>query len=200
VADEAGTVEKGRKQLATCDTIEEAKASVDRCFEWQAGYPQREASRKEEVEKLQREREERERIAREEKERIHQGVLACIQPIRDFVAVNGITMLRQCIECLDQEDRDRNVPANWQELADRCERIGEYLTEHDWCDNIGQVDVDKYGVTVHSNYDNRHTYDYLTHREYGLEDFIDEYNHLFEDGYIVDDEEEDAEIDAKSDR
>jgi hypothetical protein len=49
VADEGGTVEKGHKQLSTRDTIEEAKSSVDRYFEWQAGYPEREGKRKEEA-------------------------------------------------------------------------------------------------------------------------------------------------------
>jgi hypothetical protein len=138
----------------------------------------------------------REKREREEAERVHQklkAVLACIQPVRDFTDRLGLNMLRDCLEQLDQEERDRNVPANWQELAEKCERIGEWrLAQSEgsapWENHLdSEPEVTKHGVKEEITYtrDDHPTYT----QEYSLQEYINE----FGDDYDEDHQEEEEE-------
>jgi hypothetical protein len=161
---------QGGNNLYTCDTVDQAIKSVDRYLECKER--QREADRLQEEARIQREREdaERERLKRE-------AVLATIAPIRDFVSRHGLDLLRNCVAQLEQEERDRNVPQNWQALVELCERIGEKRTEEetDWGHrSVGEVDVTKYGVTEYYNWNSRADC-YLSKVKYGLHEYIDRF-------------------------
>jgi hypothetical protein len=88
-------------------------------------------------------------------------------------------MLHQCVECLAQEERDRNVPANWEELVDKCEMIAEARMEQ-WDNHPSDVGVDKYGVTETWE-TNSYGHDYTDERDYSLEEYIDNFGDLVED-------------------
>jgi hypothetical protein len=176
---------KTRFQLATQPTVEDAIRSIDEHLEWERQW------------KLAKEREEAEReirvanAAKLEAQRIA-AVFACIQPVRDFVESHGLDMLKDCVRQLDAEERERNVPTNWEELVKIAERIGERRVdiESDWgTDQVGEVDVDKYGVIEHRNW-NSDEDEYLRTTEYGLQEYIDE----FSEDYLPQDEEESEEV------
>jgi hypothetical protein len=170
----------GGGNLETRSTVEEAIAWIDQYLErerqaaiFRAGLAERQA-------KLQAEKAE---VARQKLE----AVLACIQPIRDFTEKHGLKMLQDCLEQLEQEERDRNVPANWEELVEIADQIAEKRSSDDgWgTDQVGEVDVDKYGVTEHRYY-NSDFDGYALHTEYGLQEYIDE----FKEDFLPEDEEE----------
>ena len=99
--------------------------------------------------------------------------------------------LKQLLERMDfnflQEERERNVPANWEELVAICERIKNKQIENV---GSGEVDVSKYGVIEYTVKDIEGDRDvngkYLTNSgSYGLQEYIDE----FKDDWLPEDEE-----------
>jgi hypothetical protein len=165
---------KAGRQLETCKTIEGAKRSVDSHLEWEVRHAELQRQEKELAEARKREEAERERLRTE-------AILACIQPIRDFVAIHGMEMLQDCVEQLEQEELDRNVPPNWESLVEKCEAIGQWFCEHAVCDeDPSDVEVSEYGVIEYYGYNsNFDTYAFT--RKYKLEDYVDEYGHLVDD-------------------
>ena len=162
---------KDRCQLATQSTVEDAIRSIDDHLERER---QAEIARAEQAEwqaKLEAENVERLRMKLE-------AVLACIQPVRDFVESHGLNVLKDCVQQLELEEQERNVPANWEELVELAERIGEQRCEDegpDQRDQVGEVDVDKYGVIEHKHW-NEYENEYIRTVEYGLQEYIDEFS------------------------
>jgi hypothetical protein len=155
---------KGGFTLPTQATVQDAVNSVDAHFEWEvkrAAWAEEESARR-----AQEEREREQKVA--EKKR---AIFAVIQPVRDFAEIHGLDMLRDCIAQLEQEERERNVPENWEELVEICEQIGQKRGEEQWQTNVGDVDVDKYGVTEHLGY-NSNMGAYCSKTEYSLQEYI----------------------------
>lgn len=181
---------KGSRSLPTCDTVEEAVASVDQHIEWERQRV--EWNRREQEAREQREQEEAER------ERIKtEAVSACIQAVRDFVRTHGMGLLHDCVNQLDREEDERNVPANWEELVKICEaiaawRYGEAEDSEPWENHLDEEPgVSKYGVIEEITYtrDDHPTYT----REYTLEEYIDDNLEYYKE-YLEENEEEDPEI------
>jgi hypothetical protein len=166
-------------QLPTCGTVEEAVASVDQYLERERQQAEQNHVRQEEREKRAREEADRQRLKTE-------AVRACIQPIRDFAAVHGLTMLDDCLQQLKLEEADRNLPANWEELVNKCEGIAERRQEGGGDDSPYEVSVDKYGVTETWEC-NSYGHDYTDEYSYGLQEYIDNFPDL------VDEKEEEEE-------
>jgi hypothetical protein len=170
---------KGGRNLETRQTVEEAIASIDEYLERERQVEVARAEQAERQAKLEAETAERAR-------KKLKAVLACIQPIRDFTERQGLKMLQDCLEQLEQEERDRNVPSNWEKLVEMADQIAEKRSSDDgWRTEVGEVDVDKYGVTEHSYY-NSDLDGYALHTEYGLQEYIDQ----FREGWLPEDEEE----------
>ena len=172
---------KDGRNLVTQPTVEDAIRSIDEHLEWEC--KRRLAEEKEKAERAIR-------VAELEKLQAQKlaAVLACIQPVRDFVETNGLAMLKDCVDQLGLEEQERNVPANWEELVEIAERIGEKRCEEDHCwqkphRQVGEVDVDKYGVVEHRHW-NSDIDDYMTDVEYGLQEYIDE----FSEDYLPEDD------------
>jgi hypothetical protein len=170
-------IDGGGRTLPTCATPEEAVTSVDQYLE----------EERQRVEQERQEQEAREQRWREEAERQRfktETVLACIRPIRDFVAVHGVTTLKDCVEQLDQEERERNVPANWEELAELCAIIGEKRSQNDET-QVGEVEVNEYGVTEFTHWNSREDR-HMDSNSYGLQEYIvDFYEYLGNAGDLV---------------
>jgi hypothetical protein len=173
---------KDGRNLCTQPTVEDAIRSIDEQLEWENRRRLAEEERK--AEQTLREA----RLAKEEAQKLV-AILACIRPVRNFVESHGLAMLKECVQQLELEERDRNVPANWKELVEVAERIGELRCEEDnWQKpdrQVGEVDVDKYGVVEHRHW-NSDADEYMTDVEYGLQEYIDE----FSEDYLPQDEEE----------
>jgi hypothetical protein len=164
----------GGRDLGSRPTVEEAIASIDQYLEQER---QAEITRAEKAEELAKERAEEAELARQKLE----TVLACIQPIRDFTAEHGLAMLRDCGVQLEQEELERNVPANWEELVEIAEEIAGRRSEGG-CEAVYDVGVSKYGVTEELTYERD---DYPTYSvDYTLQEYID----AFRDDWL---EEED---------
>ena len=170
---------KGGRNLETRQTVDEAIASIDQYWEQERQAEMRMAVEAEWQAKRRAEEAERQR-------KKLQTVFACIQPIREFAERQGLKILRDCLEQLEQEERDRNVPSNWEKLVEMADQIAEKRSSDDgWRTEVGEVDVDKYGVTEHSYY-NSDLDGYALHTEYGLQEYIDQ----FREGWLPGDEEE----------
>jgi hypothetical protein len=171
----------GGRDLGSRPTIEEAIASIDQYLEQER---QAEITRAEQAEELAKERAEEVELARQKLE----TVLAVIQPIRDFVAAHSVATLKDCVEQLDWEERDRNVPANWEELVEIADKIADKRIEYDsgmWRTDVGEVEVTQYGVVEHSHWDQEEN-DYLVSEEYELQEYID----AFKEDYLEEEDED----------
>src|SRR5262249_13249946 len=147
--------------LLTQQTIEDAILSIDRHVEWELeNERQRKLAEAERAARIAA----ADKLAAEKRA----AVLACIQPIRDFVEIHGLEMLENCVRQLGLEERERNVPANWVELVELAERIAEERGGGWGSDSPGDIDVDKYGATEYFDYISEGDY-YGRKVEYGLQ-------------------------------
>jgi hypothetical protein len=182
----------GGRDLGSRSTVEEAIASIDQYLEQE---------RHAEIVRTRQAEEHAEEQAKHAAEKAEQArqkleaVLACIQPIRDFTDKHGLTMLRDCIERLKHEEAERNVPANWEELAEICQKIAEWRFRkaedaEPWENQLNEEpDVTKYGVIEETTYtrDDNPTYT----KEYTLQGYIDG----FKEDWLEDGGEEEEEED-----
>jgi hypothetical protein len=168
----------GGGNLATKPTVEEAIATIDQEIElrrrreadeteWRAQHAKRAA------EKAEHDRQKLE------------TVLANIEPIRDFTERLGLNMLRDCLTQLEREEQERNVPVNWEELVEICERITDIREGNA---EGGEVAVSKYGVTEHLEHESYGEY-YEKDYSYTLQEYIEAYPDEYEK-YLEEKEEE----------
>ena len=155
--------EKSGGNLGSYRTIEQVRQSIDRQIEIGAW-------RKQQQEELaQRKREQEEQEAKKLTE-----VLAVIPPIREFEKVHGLELLERCVALLKQEERERNVPENWEELANLCECVGDKLSEYI------TIEVSKFGVVEKQGYNS--DFDaYAVELEFGLQEFLDRHSETVEE-------------------
>jgi len=177
---------KDGRNLMTQPTVEDAIRSIDEHLERERKAAIARAEQAKWQAELEAENAERQRQAVE-------AVFACIQPIRDFVEQHGLDMLQSCVGRLEFEECERNVPSNWEELVEIAERIGERHCEGDWREEVGEVDVDRYGVIEHRYY-NSNCDGYASTVEFGLQEYVDAYK----EDYLPEDENEDDENEEPS--
>jgi hypothetical protein len=174
--------------LETRATVEEAVVSIDQHLERERRWKMSMAELAEQQAKRAADNAERERKKLER-------VIVCIPPIRVFIEKHGLATLRDCVEQLEQEERERNVPANWEELAEICQKIAEWRFRkaedaEPWENQLNEEpDVTKYGVIEEITYtrDDNPTYT----KEYTLQGYIDG----FKEDWLEDGGEEEEEED-----
>jgi hypothetical protein len=163
----------GGMNLGSGPTVEDAVTSVDAHLEWQKEQEAKlaEAARQQAEREAERERKAQLRI---------EAVLACIEPVRRCVESYGLDMLRDCVKQLEYEEAERNVPANWEELVEKCEQIGECRCDGWGSDSPGDVDVNRHGVTESYGW-NQELDCYAEEIHYGLQEYLDNFESSLED-------------------
>jgi hypothetical protein len=174
--------------LETRATVEEAVVSIDQHLERERRWKMSMAELAEQQAKRAADNAERERKKLER-------VIVCIPPIRVFIEKHGLATLRDCVEQLEQEERERNVPANWEELAEICQKIAEWRFRkaedaEPWENQLNEEpDVTKYGVIEEITYTRNDNPAYT--KEYTLQGYIDG----FKEDWLEDGGEEEEEED-----